>query len=140
MDTGNEMQRLKWLLIVGVVFLISGFFSWREMQYAMFGKRADASLVRVYETQERGRRGRVREKLAIEYQFADAGSSRKETDTVSIDTARPTGETVPVQYLAGSPGKSRLVGHTQQFWVLIFLGSLGFMGYKVFRLVQESKS
>jgi len=139
MDADDEIAKLKWLLVLGVLFLLSGCFSWREMKYSMFGKSADAALVRVYETTEYARRGRTVEKLAIDYQFEDKGAIRKETDSVAIDSPRPRGRTVPIEYLSGSPGSSRLKGHSNKVWMFVFLGCLAVMGYKVFRLVQESK-
>ena len=141
MDTDDEMKRLKWLLIVGLVFLVSAFFSWREMKYMMLGKEADARLVRTYETTERGRRGRTTEKLVVEYEFKGSdGASRKESDKVDIDAPPPAGKTVAIQYLDGSPGSSRLAGNTQKFWLIVFFGALAFFAYKIFRLVRESRT
>lgn len=141
MDMDNEMARFKWLLVAGLVFVVSAFFSWRELKYAVVGKQADAKLVRVYETTESGRRGRRVEKLAVEYQFKEAGgATRKESDTIAADADRPAGPTVAVQYLDGSPGRSRLAGNGQRWWLLVFFGSLAFAGFKVFQVVRESKS
>lgn len=139
MDMDVEFRRLKWLLIGGLVFVVSAFFSWREIRYAVTGKTADAKLVRAYETIERGRRGRETQKIAVEYQFPDAGGQRKETDTLSIDEAVPTGPTVAVEYLSGSAGSSRLAGNGQKFWLFVFFGSLAFAGFKVFQIVREGK-
>lgn len=141
MDADEETARAKWMLIVGLVFLVSAFFAWREMKYAVFGKEVNAQLVRVYETEERGRRGRRVDKLAVEYQFKDAGDGtiRKETDTLSINSPRPTGKTVPVQYMSGTPDRSRIKGHSNQIAVIIFLACTAFFGFKIFQLVRESK-
>ena len=108
MDADDEVRRFKWMLAIGVLFLVSAFFAWREFKYTLAGKKTNAEIVRVYETRDIGRRGRTREKLAIEYQFTDAsGAKRKETDTISINSPRPRGKTVAVQYL-GSPGSSSI--------------------------------
>ena len=140
MDMDNEMARLKWLLVAGLIFVVSAFFYWRELKYAVVGKRTDAWLVRVYETTESGRRGRRVEKLVVEYQFKESvGATRKESDTIAIDADRPAGPTVAVQYLNGSPGSSRLAGNTRQWWLFVFFGSLAFAGFKVFQIVRESK-
>lgn len=140
MDMDDEMRRLKWMLAAGVLFLVSAYFSWRELKYVMFGTQTDATLVRVYETTEPGRRGRLREILAVEYQFKESGGTvRKETDTLQIDTDRPTGPTVRVQYLDGSVGRSRLSGNTRRIWLLLLFASLSFLGFKVFQLIRESK-
>jgi hypothetical protein len=141
MDMDDETKRFKVMLFVGVLLLVSAFFSWREMKYAVFGKRADAKLVRVYETTEYARRGRTRQRTMVEYQFTDSsGQTRKESDKLSDSATPPSGATVPVQYLAGSPGSSRLPENAQRIWMIVFFGTLGFLGYKFYRLVQESKS
>ncbi|MEA2735560.1 MAG: hypothetical protein QOE14_2011 [Humisphaera sp.] len=139
MDADDEARRVKWMLAIGLLFLVSAFFSWREFKYALAGTKTNAEIVRVYETREIARRGRTREKLAIEYQFTDAnGVKRKESDTISIDSPPPRGKTVAVQYL-GSPGSSRLVGNGNSIWVIIFFGALAFFGFKFFQLVRESR-
>jgi hypothetical protein len=78
----------------------------------------------------------------VEYQFTDSsGQTRKESDKLSDSATPPSGATVPVQYLAGSPGSSRLPENAQRIWLIIFCGhSSVFWGYKFYRLVQESKS
>jgi hypothetical protein len=139
MDLEHETARLKWLLIGLLVFVVSAFFSWRELKYAAVGKAVDAKLLRVYESTESGRRGRTTQKLAVEYWFADGGADRKETDTLSIDATPPAGPAVAVQYLAGTPGSSRLAGNGQRVWVLVFFASLAFVGFKVFQVVREGR-
>jgi hypothetical protein len=140
MDLDGETKRFKLLLFVGILFLVSAFFSWRELKYIAFGKRTDAKLVRVYETTEYARRGRTRQKQAVEYQFTDGGGqARTERDTIAASATPPRGPTVPIQYLDGSPGSSRLPGNSQRIWLIPFCGTLGFMGFKFYRLVQESK-
>lgn len=141
MDTENDLARLKWLLIVGVLFLISGFFSWREFKYIVFGTTVDASLVQTYQTEERGRRGRVKQMLVVEYRFTDKdGSARKEKDTISASSPAPTGPLVSIQYLSKSPGSSRLTGHTQRIWMFVFFGCLAYLAYKILMLVREAKA
>jgi hypothetical protein len=142
MDVEDETARFKVMMVVGIVFLISAFLSWRELKYTMIGKQADAKLVRVYTFQDVGRRGRVREKIAVEYEFKDAktGGVRSESDTLPITAKPPKGPTVKVQYLEGSEGGSRLAGNTQKIWLWICGGTLAFLAYKFFALVRESKA
>src|SRR5688572_22426556 len=141
MDTEEETARFKVMLVVAIIFLISVFLAWRELKYMMFAEEADAKLVRVYTFEERGRRGRVSEKMAVEYQFTDAetGSVRTETDAVPITNRPPKGPSVKVQYLEGSEGSSRLAGHSQTIWLWVCGGTLAFLAYKFFALVRESK-
>ena len=142
MDTEEETARFKVMMFVGIVFLVSAFLSWRELKYLTFGKEVDAKLVRVYTFEDVGRRGRVREKIGVDYEFKDAetGDVRKETDTLPITATPPKGPTVKVQYLEGSEGGSRLAGHAQTIWLWVCGGTLAFLGYKFFALVRESKT
>jgi hypothetical protein len=141
MDMDDEMRRLKWLLLAGLILIVSAFFSWRELKYAVLGSTVDARLVRTYETTEGGRRGRSREKIAVEYEFTDKdGTVRKETDTISTSEPRPAGPTVLVQYRSGSPDASRLSGNSQRIWLLVFLGCIAFVGFKIWSIMKESKS
>ena len=139
MDADDEVRRLKIMLGVGIFFLVCAYFSWRELKYTIVGKETDAKLVRVYETTERGRRGRTYQKQAVEYQFTDDGTSRTETDTLSRSAPQPSGSTVRVQYLRGAPGSSRLPENAQQFWLLLFFGTLAFLGFKFWQLMREAK-
>lgn len=139
MDTDAETKRFKWLLIAGILFVVSAFFSWSELKYALFGKQVEARLVKVVDTTDPGRRGR--EVMAVHYEFADSdGTTRNETDRLPATWDRPSGQTIPIQYLSGSPDSSRVVGNTRRVWILIFLGSLVFFGFKVFQIYREFKS
>ena len=142
MDTEAETAKFKVMLVVAIVFLISAFLAWREMKYIMFAEEADAKIVRVYQFDDVGRRGRVREKLAIEYQFKDAetGTVRTETDTFPITVTPPKGPTVKVEYLKGAEGSSRVTGHSQKIWLWVCGGTLAFLAFKFFALVRESKT
>ena len=142
MDTEAETAKFKVMLVVAIIFLISAFLAWRELKYMMFAEEADAKIVRVYQFEEVGRRGRVREKLAIEYKFTDAetGAVRTETDTFPISTPPPKGKTVQVEYLEGAEGRSRVAGHDQKIWLWVCGGTLTFLAFKFFALVRESKA
>ena len=115
MDLDDETARFKLIFFVFCIFVVSIFLAWRELKYMTFGKEASAKLVRVYEYQDVGRRGRTREKTAVEYQFKDADLGvRIESDDLPFNARPPKGPTVTVQYLEGSEGSSRLAGHSQK--------------------------
>ena len=140
MDMDEEMGRLKVLLVDAIVFLISAFFSWRELKYIAFGKQADAKLVRTFESTEYARRGRTRQQRWVEYQFTDAsGAVRKESDSIPVSLEPLTGPTVHIQYLNGSPGSSRLPANSRRIALIFFFASLAYMGFKFLKLVREGK-
>ena len=140
MDLDEETARFKVMLVVFVVFLVSMFLSWRELKYMTVGKEASAKLVRVYEYQDVGRRGRTREKIAVEYEFKDAELGvRTESDDIPSTATPPKGPTVRVQYLEGSEGSSRLAGRSQKIWLWVFFGTFAFLAYKFIALMRESK-
>lgn len=98
MDTDAETKRFKWLLMAGMLFVVSAFFSWSELKYALFGKQVEARLVKVVDTTDPGRRGRA--VMAVHYEFADPdGTTRNETDRLPTTWDRPSGQTIPVQYI-----------------------------------------
>ena len=138
MDTEEEVGRLKWLLIGGLVFLVSGCFSVGEMKYKMGAKEADAKVVSTQEVQERGRRGRVRNKLEVEYVFKDEkGSAYKGKQRVDDDSPIREGQTIRIEYLAD---KSRIKGEDNMFWVYVFLASVAFVVFKIVMIWRQSKA
>jgi hypothetical protein len=144
MDFDNEMQRLKWLLVAGVLFLLSAVFSYGELKFAVWGKTAPAKVTRTHETHNGGGFGRrgLRERtplLAVEYQFTEAdGTARSERDDVPIDWPMPENGEISVQYLPGVADSSRLEGHSRMTWVYVFLGSLAWLAYSIYKLWREA--
>src|SRR5690349_5495740 len=110
MDMDHEMRRAKFAVAALVVFFVCGYFAYHEARYAVFGATVDADVLRVSEQIIHGRRGSRTQKLLVEYRFADpSGTVRKESDTVPMDfPVAQQGETLPVQFIGGVPGASRL--------------------------------
>lgn len=140
MDEESELRKFKWLAVAVLIFLVTGWFAVEEMRYAAFGAAAEAGIVEARQTERSsGRRGRKRPVLAVRYTFQEAGgASRTEIDEVSPDWTPPdgspleTGSKVRVQYLSGSPGKSRLAGHSHPVPLAIFLACLaGLAGFAI---------
>jgi hypothetical protein len=122
MDQDEELAKFKWILIAAIAFLVSSYFSYRELKYAVWGATAEATVTRAAETTEMGRRGRRRPMLVVEYTFSDGSTGqRSERDRVPIDWPVPEG-TVTVQYLPGVAGASRLAGHSNKFAVWMASG------------------
>lgn len=136
MDQDEELAKLKWILIAGVAFLVSGYLSFQELKYAIWGTTAEANVTRTYETRER--RTNL---LAVEYTFTDdEGKSHSERDDVPSDWPTP-GATVMVQYLPGVEDSSRLEGHSSKLAVWMFLGCcllLVFAGFKLYQMASDA--
>lgn len=140
MDEEDELRQFKRIMIAVVCFLISAYFSYQELKYAVWGTMAEATVTRTFETADMGRRGRRQPRLAVEYTFTDVRTGpRSERDDVSIDWSVPQG-TVDVQYLPGVPDSSRLKGNSSQIAVWIFFACLAWLGYSGYQLYREANS
>jgi hypothetical protein len=141
MDQEAEMAKLKWLLIAGIGFLISGYFSLHELRYVMFAKTAQANVTQVREKQVTGRRGRTRTVLVVDYRFTDAtGTTRSENDSLPSDWSGAVSGTVGVQYIPGVENASRIEGQFNYFAVggfLVCCAGLAFGLYKLVRLAND---
>ena len=139
MDQDAEMKRMKVWLYVGLVFLISAIFSWQELKYTLRGKSAEATVTTTNDFTEHGRHDT--KLLSIHYRFDDAGVMREEYDHVPLDWPTPeVGSKVQIQYFPGVEDSSRILGHSNKFWVYIFLGSCAVGGFLFFQLMREVKS
>ncbi|MDA0833972.1 MAG: hypothetical protein O2955_05360 [Planctomycetota bacterium] len=137
-ETESEALKLKWLLIAGVAFLVSAYYSYREFKYLVWGKTVAAVVTRTYEHQELSRRGRKKTVRVVEYAFDDENNTNwRERDTVPLKRTI-TEPLVAVQYLPGERKSSRLEGNSHYFAVWVFLGCVTWLGYSFFRLYQEA--
>ncbi|MBA4029493.1 MAG: hypothetical protein C0478_01030 [Planctomyces sp.] len=128
MDTDQEMQRLKGGLIILGVVLISGWFSFTELRYAVWGRQAEAVITNAEIGIERGRRGRETAVLNVTYSYQDqAGTQRNESESLPVDTHLSTGEKAMVSYLPGVERSTRLSGRPNYFAVIMFLVSIATM-------------
>ncbi|MCA9018312.1 MAG: hypothetical protein KDA77_23525, partial [Planctomycetaceae bacterium] len=136
MDQDEELAKLKWILAAGVAFLVTGYLSFQELKYAVWGTTTEATVTRTFETST-GSRRRSKMLLAVEYTFTDKeGQSHNERDDVPIDWPTP-GPKVNIQYLPGVEDSSRLEGHSSKVAVWMFLGCcvlLGFAGFKLYQM------
>lgn len=136
MQADEEVQKFKGILFAFIVFLISTAYSWWELKFLIWGRTAQASISRAYETRSTSRRGRPR--LAVEYTFVDVQTgSRDERDDVRIDWEL-TGDQVLVQYLPGVANSSRLVGNSNQIAVWIFFVCVAWLAYQGVSLYREA--
>lgn len=140
MDEENELAKFKGILIAGVLFLISGWYSYRELRFAVWGRTAEAQVTKTFETREMRSRTRSRRKLAVEYTFTDQGGTQhNERDDVPISWQPLPANVVTVQYIPGVKGASRLRGNSHMFLVWLFCGSICWMGYALYQLYREAQ-
>ena len=140
MDGDNELARAKWLLISGLLFIVSLFLCYAEVVYLLNGRETQANVTKTYEVTKRGRFGISRgTNRVVEYAFAEPdGTRRTDSDTVSADT--DIGQKVAVRYTPGANGRSRLAGHVNWFGVILFSGSILSMTFFGFRIWREYKA
>lgn len=135
MDSEQELAKAKWLLICGAIFLLSCFMCYDELAYLLWGREAQATVAKVYES--RSRRGPTR--LTVEFTFSEPGGlHRKGMVTVPTDWSAPRSGTVPVEYTAGELGRARLAGQVNWTWIIVFAASVAAMGVFGYRLWREA--
>jgi hypothetical protein len=139
MDHDQELKRAKWILAAGAIFLISAFMSFDEFRYKIWGRTTEARVIQVRPYEEPGRRGKSTPRLSVEYSFQDeAKNTFSERDNVSLDTQLPSDGHVPIQYIPGTADSSRIAGHSNSFWVLVFFASLAIMAVFLIMLAREA--
>lgn len=140
-DEQEELAKLKWILIAGIIFLISAYYSYQELKYAVWGATAEANVTRTFNTAESSRRGRRKNLLAVEYTFTDRdGKQHSERDDIPRNSPTP-GPKVNVEYLPGVEDSSRIEGYSSKVAVWIFLGCcilLVFAGFKLYQMASEA--
>lgn len=140
MDDGSEIQKAKWVIVFGLVFLISGYFALNEVRYMVFATSAEAQVMRVYQTVDYGRRGRRIPKLGVEYQFTDkSGASVTAKNSVNVETVIPEGASIRVEYIAGVKDSSRIIGAGNAAWPIggFVLSCLG-LTFFIVKLAREA--
>ncbi|QJW94426.1 DUF3592 domain-containing protein [Frigoriglobus tundricola] len=136
MDQETEIARAKWLLMGVLFFLVSGCFSYGEAVYLVSGHEATATVSKTFESP--GRRGGTR--LSVEYTFSEPnGTPREGTDTVPTAWSVPANGQVPVLYISGTDGSSRLAGNVNWVALGIFAFSLVWIAVFAARLFGATR-
>jgi hypothetical protein len=125
-DGKEELARAKRLLGCGAMFLLSCFLVYDEFSYLAWGREAQATVTKAYESRKGGRFGAGGpSELEVDFTFTEAdGTQRRGTDTVAPDWPLPRTGTVAVQYTPGELGRARLKGHVQWGGIVFFGVSL----------------
>jgi hypothetical protein len=155
----SYVQAAKMYLFIGalLVFLVSGYYSFNEARYLIFGKTTSAVLMEgagslgTLLDMPAGRRGRREVVVSVKYAFKDTdGTVRAESDRVSPDwhdehrtdfvpiapsheNATITGNNgtaIAVEFIPGTLGSSRLRGNGHLFGTIPFvLSTLAVIGF-----------
>jgi hypothetical protein len=139
MDADHEFAKFKLLLFGIGLFVVSTFMSCSEIRYSVWGKTVDTPTYTKQQVRVYRRRSPDTTEILVKYQFDDNGKLRKEEDQVSLDYTFASPNTVRVQYIPGSDS-SRLERSMQWWWLAIFGGSIGVMGFGAFKFWRFYKS
>jgi hypothetical protein len=138
---GREGNAFLLMIIAIILFIVCIVASCQEARYSMFGKIQNAAVDKMYKRYYKNDTDDSRTRIQVDYIVDDpecntpgmatrpgmkGPGKRLETDTVDLvwfqvsaaELLSDDGKSVAVQYLPGSEGSSRLVGHTQR-WVYI---------------------
>jgi hypothetical protein len=142
-DFGEEEDReyfKLYSLLFGIgLFVVSAFYSFNELDYAIRGRTAAATSMRKHETTNGHRNGPT--VLNVQYEFPDTdGTVRKEYDIVPLDWTFPAATPLQIQFIPKSAYSSRLAGHTHPFWVFTFFASFIPIGYACYKFWRFYKS
>ncbi len=137
-DMQEEAFKLKRLLALGVLLLISGCYSWGEIEYLAWGRTAEAEVASARVEQYRTRRSGTVERLVVKYVFTDVdGTRRTESMAFDPDTPPPVG-LIEVEYISGRNGSSRLPGDVR-WWSVILFGA-AIVAFAIFLVMMHRRA
>ena len=143
MDSDEELKKFKKIFCVGIVFLISAFYSFQEFRYLIFGKTAQATITEIKESTEMtGRRySRLNKPVqVVKFRFTDQlGNSHQGFDRRPMDWIAPSGS-IKIQYLPGDEFGFRIAGSSFQPSVIAFFMSLAMGIYGVYTIAKQANA
>jgi hypothetical protein len=119
-----SLRQIRFAFLALLLFCVSIFMSCREVSYAIWGRTIDAAVTDRGIVNIPGRYGSTTEKSRLGYRFVDAdGLKREGYQLYAPDDAEvPQGMSVPVEYLSGQYGPSRLAGRREWTWPTLMFG------------------
>lgn len=124
-----EGFQLRLAMLAVVVFLISGWYSFQEMRYAVWGRTVEGTVTQVEHRQERVYRrrwgSRTRHFTAVTVQFLGVDNTVQsgEFRESGAHAIRPQ-QQLKVQYIPGDYHMVRLSGEQNWFAIIFFFGGL----------------
>ncbi len=125
----GEGFKLRLAILAVVVFVISGWFTYQEFRYALWGRTAEATVTHVEHRQERVYRRRRTPStrnvtlIALQFPGPDNASHQAELTQSGTLSVQPQ-QKLSVQYLPGDADMVRLSGQQNWFAVVFFIGGL----------------
>ncbi len=120
----SDYRKFRIVVAVMIFFLGSAFGACRELQYEVWGRTAEAEIIRVrqssYATDDE-------DLMFVTYRFTEEDGTRREDKMVRHDWRTPEHEHLMIEYIPGAPGTSRLVGEDESDRVVIFVVMLVLM-------------
>ena len=108
-DDPNEFNPLIPLAVVLILLVVSGFLSYQEFKYALWGRTADAEIIKVKETPF-GSGPRRRPLMAVHYRWKDKNDGDREDELLRDSKfGDAVGHTIRIDYLPGVK-QSRIAG------------------------------
>lgn len=136
-DQDAELQRFKWILASGLMFLITGCLAYSELRYAIWGETAQAKVHDVRDTISTSRR--AGSMVSLHYTFTESdGTQRTDHESVPADSPLVGAQTILVRYLPGVDQSSRIEGSVRFNALLFFLGSLLWLAYSIYSMAREA--
>ncbi|MCA9074285.1 MAG: hypothetical protein KDA93_04570 [Planctomycetaceae bacterium] len=135
-------QRNAGLLVAAVIaFVISGWYSFNELKYALRSTTVTATVTRQYEFTVPTRHGQSGPRLGIEYEFTNAaGDTQHDKDWVPLPSELEGQPSVEVQYLPSTDGDSRLAANRSVIGPVFFGGCLLFLAFSLAQLIREANA
>jgi hypothetical protein len=115
---------VKFGILVGMLFFISGFKSCTDLQYRLRGKTTNGNVSKIADNTSRGRV--VNSHVSYGFQNENSKKQVSHYTAVSLDDADKytIGQIVPIEYFGDEGYDSRIVGSGSPLWTWFFLGSI----------------
>lgn len=127
--TPNRQKSLAGMYLYTAVWGgITLYFGFQELRYSLFAATATATVThKSQETRSNGKGGGTHQVLVLDYSFRDAnGAQRSERDEVPLGWGN--NGTVPIEYIPGAIGSSRVKGAKSQGGLLLITGLFAAIG------------
>lgn len=120
-EISDDSARLAVWIVLFLIFIVSAWFSWREVKYAVWGRTAQAEVFRIRKYQDnRDRHPRDTPIADVRYRWTDRNDGdRNDAMLVPLDSAPIVGEMIAIDYLPGEK-TSRLTGD-RNLWAIGFV-------------------
>lgn len=140
-DEDAEQRKAGMLIVAIIAFVISAWYSFNELTYALKGTTVTATVMRTYEFTVPTRYGQSAPRLGVEYAFTDAdGDLRQDKDWVPLPSQLRGEPGVEVQYLPGPDGDSRLAANRSIIGPTFFVGCVAFLIVSLVQLIREANA